>query len=697
MKNFFEELKRRNVIKAAIAYVVVAWVVLQVVDMFTDLIEAPLWVAKILTILIFLGFPIWIIFSWVYEATTEGVKRTSEVQPGESMSHVINKRLNILIVAMLGVAIGITLLFGNTSVFNTSKGEKVEILEASIAIIPFDDMSSAGDSQWFCDGIADDILTHLAQISGMKVISRTSSERYKDTDKSVPEIATELGVNYLIEGSVSKHEDQIMINVQLIDKEDDHIWAEIYREDWKEVFNIRERISREIANRLKVAITPEEDKQLQKVPTKNMEAYELVVKVKGMIDQNDPKLRTSIEQLLDKAIQLDSTYADAYALKAQNYWFHFESYGYDALEKAKELTERSLEIDPDNAMGFMNMSIISSIDLDFKAVTEWIDKALERKPNDAQLNEMAYHAFTSQELKDTLRAFSHIEKAHELDPFSISINRTYYEYLNKRGLYKAADDHLEISRTEWDEDEKWWLRTWWKGVRDNDPNYLAEALQEQINKDPENPKWYRELARYFDGVLNDNKRYLKYSKKAYELNLDEWINLRQYANALEESGKYEEALRIWDTVSLERFDIDDVFLNQRKGLTYYYGGEYEKALEILDDVPDVFHLQTRFFALAMLKREIELDDYIRRHKLIIEPNEWAFYYAIRGKRDSMYYFLDHPEINPQWINSRFEFDPYRNEDRYKDFLQRNNFPVPGEYDPSELEIKQPRPIEVEGR
>ena len=184
MSNFFEELKRRNVIKASIAYLVVNWVLLQLLSTVLPIVEAPDWVIKTLTLLMLLGFPIWVIISWVFEVTPDGLRSTSNAYKEQSITIKTNKRLNILIIIGLISAIAVS-FFNRSELAVFSSNNKV--LETSIAVLPFDDMSSGGDTQWFCDGITEDILTNLSRIKGIdKVISRSSMMQYKENRPAIP-------------------------------------------------------------------------------------------------------------------------------------------------------------------------------------------------------------------------------------------------------------------------------------------------------------------------------------------------------------------------------------------------------------------------------------------------------------------------------------------------------------------------------
>ena len=196
MSKLFEELKRRNVIKAAIAYAVVAWVILQVLSLILPNVGSPEWVMKTITILAIVGFPVWVFIAWVYEVTPEGLKKTEQVSEDQFIRNTTNKRLNVLILIGLVIAIGVSFIHRPNQ--SESNAKDLVELDNSIAVLYFDDLSSGGDSEWFCNGVTEDILTNLSKFKNLKVTSKTSTKRYKKSDKSIPEIARELGVSYIV-------------------------------------------------------------------------------------------------------------------------------------------------------------------------------------------------------------------------------------------------------------------------------------------------------------------------------------------------------------------------------------------------------------------------------------------------------------------------------------------------------------------
>ena len=260
-KNYIKELKRRNVIKSALAYVVVSWVTIQVMSIVLPTIEAPAFVMKLLLVVLIMGFPLWIVFAWVYEITPEGIKKTTTINPDESITPETSNRLNKIIIGALGVAIvllAINLFKGNGAASQTVVEDSVDettVDDKSIAVLAFADMSPEKDQEYFSDGISEEILNLLAKVPELKVISRTSSFSYKGKDQDVKKIGEELHVGHVLEGSVRKSGNTFRITAQLINTlTGAHIWSETYDHEMQDIFEIQDRIAAVVTNQLKVTL-----------------------------------------------------------------------------------------------------------------------------------------------------------------------------------------------------------------------------------------------------------------------------------------------------------------------------------------------------------------------------------------------------------------------------------------------------------
>ena len=272
--SFFNELKRRNVIKVALAYIIVAWLLLQVSDTLVPALHLPEWFHSGVAFLLILGFPIAMIFAWAFEMTPEGLRKVKEVDRGESITHVTGRKLDFAIIGLLAIALayfvwearfsgaGATEADAETAAISTDGSPTQPVAagpaENSIAVLPFANRSNLEDDLFFTEGIHDDLLTQLAKIGDLKVISRTSMMKYKDTQLSIPEIARELKVSSILEGGVQRAGQRIRINAQLIDvASDEHIWAETFDREMtiENLFDIQSEITRRIVSAVRGELT----------------------------------------------------------------------------------------------------------------------------------------------------------------------------------------------------------------------------------------------------------------------------------------------------------------------------------------------------------------------------------------------------------------------------------------------------------
>src|SRR5436305_10879283 len=315
INNFFAELKRRNVYKVAVAYAVVAWLTIQAASIFLPAFNAPQWVMQIVILILVVGFPIALAFSWAFEITPEGIKRESEVQADESITHHTGRKIVALTIVLAVIATGL-LIFQFVRARSTSSLSTNALLvtNKSIAVLPFDNLSGDPQNAYFSEGVQDEILTRLAKIAELKVISRTSTQRFKSAPNDLRQIAQQLGVANILEGSVQKVNDQVRVNVQLINAlTDAHLWADTYDRKLTDIFAVETEIAKTVADVLQAKLTGSEKQLMAAQPTSDSTAYELYHKGRSRwgkrTGDNIPKAIAFYEQ----AIARDPNYALAYA------------------------------------------------------------------------------------------------------------------------------------------------------------------------------------------------------------------------------------------------------------------------------------------------------------------------------------------------------------------------------------------------
>ncbi|MBE9490789.1 MAG: hypothetical protein IMY67_10885 [Bacteroidetes bacterium] len=687
MSTFFEELKRRNVIKAAIAYIVVAWVLLQVLSIVLPNAGAPEWVMKTLMILMLIGFPIWVFISWVYEVTPEGIKKTKQVDVDKSISATTNKRLNVLILVGLVLAIAVN-FFNSNSSNGLSNSKNAMELDNSIAVLYFDDISSGGDTEWFCDGVTEDILTNLSKIKELRVISKTSTKRYKNTDKSIPEIAKELGVSYIVEGSVRKHENKVIITAQLIDANDKHLWAQNYNDDFKEVFKIQQDVSQKIVNQLRIAISPEETKEMVKIPTTNLKAYELVLKGRNFKDKLTKENYLTAIDFFKQAIALDPTYAQAYAELAyaealsiyQNTFNSRDS----ILNQAGLHADKAIALDPKISLPYSTKGVIlteSSEDGAMEKSESLFKKALELNSNDSRAH-LEFSIYYSDK-KDSLNSLLHAKKAYELDPFSIEVNLTYHNAIIENEKFEEAESNLSKAKSFlplqiYNLLYAGLIEGKAKSVLKHNgsiPDALSIFKNALLEK-PKNAELHNQLGLFCDNYLNDDTGYVKYTKNALDLETSEDERSMQgriftYHNALLENNQFDEAMAFRNTKEYK--SITKLAYLRGKFHSFYHQKKHQKALEVLKDSLFNNRYSERLNLFSQMGEKEKIYEILANNE--VTSTQKAFAFANLKERDSLYHYLEKDNINFGMVNSRREFDLYRKEDRYIAFMKDNNLPV----------------------
>ena len=412
--SLFNELKRRNVIRVAIAYLVIAWVIVQVIGVLSPMFDVSASVQRGVVLFLAVGFLPAMFFAWAFEITPEGIKKEKEVSRDESITNLTAKKLDMVTIGLLVVAIG---LFGldrfspreiqtavpatQTEIETTLPTERItnvlsEVVQAisdkSIAVLPFANRSNLDDDLFFADGIHDDLLTQLAKISDMKVISRTSVMQYRDTEKAIPQIAEELGVATVLEGGVQRAGKRIRINAQLIDvATDEHLWAETFDREMTidNLFDIQSEITKHIVAAVKGQLTPEEKNILEDKPTNSLAAWEAYSKAREIFAKSDYNADTfrAIQPLVEEAIRYDPNFVQALTLlmevHGQAYWLSYDL-SKERQQAAKVALDKVIALAP-NTPGVLaaQSKYLYRLKQDYVGSLDLILRAIAAKPGDA--------------------------------------------------------------------------------------------------------------------------------------------------------------------------------------------------------------------------------------------------------------------------------------------------------------------------
>jgi TolB-like protein/Tfp pilus assembly protein PilF len=426
--SFFSELKRRNVYKVAVAYAVVSWLLIQGASIFLPAFDAPPWAMKMFVVTVALGFPIALVLSWAFEITPEGIKLESEVAPNQSITRKTGRKLVAITTVLAIVAAGLFVFqFVRSKTeaprqdASRARSEAITIPNKSIAVLPFDNLSDDKSNAFFAEGVQDEILTRLAKVADLKVISRTSTQKYKSAPDNLREIAKQLGVMNILEGSVQKSNDQVRINVQLINAVSDaHLWAESYDRKLTDLFTVESEVAKTIADTLQAQLTGSELSAMSMRPTQDPVAQDLFVQGRHFLAlRRDDNLPRAIEFFL-QAIAQDPNYAAAYAGLSEALILlprYTGAYPGETRPQSRVAALKALELNPNLAEAHNALAKIAmDYDVDFEEATREFKRAIELNPNYAGAHHWFSGTLESQGL--FAEAIAESKLGTELDPFS---------------------------------------------------------------------------------------------------------------------------------------------------------------------------------------------------------------------------------------------------------------------------------------
>jgi TolB-like protein/Tfp pilus assembly protein PilF len=542
--SFFAELKRRNVYKVAVGYAVVGWLLIQVATQVFPFFDIPNWGVRLTVLLIVVGFPIALVIAWAFELTPGGIKRTEEadrIYPGRSRG-----RAWIYVVISAGLLSAGLFFLGR---YTAPNGNKIaNVPEKSIAVLPFENLSRDPDNAYFAEGIQDEILTRLAKVADLKVISHTSTQRYKSSPNDLPQIAKQLGVANILEGSVQKSQDQVRVNVQLINAATDaHLWGESFDRKLIDIFAVESEIAAKVADTLQAKLTGPEQHAISIQPTQNTEAYQLYLKGRYFWNKRTgPDLQKAIDYF-KQAIDKDPGFALAYVGLGDSYIL-LSGFGaappQDSFPLAGAAAKKALEIDDNLAEAHTTLGFILCVHhLNFADSIREFERAIGLNPNYAT----AHHWFGDGPLLAVGqfdRAIAEGKRAVELDPLSVIITADLgADYL----VARRYDEAIEQFHKAIDLDPRFYYVHW----------NLAEALE----------------------MKGDLRGALAEYKKAAELDDDPFV-LALLGQAYAKVGQRDEALKI--LAQLSQIAAHRYVPSYSFALLHMALGDKDKAIEWLE-------------------------------------------------------------------------------------------------------------------
>jgi len=562
MASVWGELKRRNVAKVAVAYAIVGWLLIEIAATIFPIVQLPDWTVTLLTMLILFGFPVALLLSWAYELTPEGMMKTKAVPLSESVTQATGRKIDFAIIGALVLALGF-MVYNYVLVDSDQEAivqesvpivqpaaetpapvvveEERAVLPNSVAVLLFDNLSPNPDDAYFAAGLHDEILNQLQKLSNLSVISRTSVLRYTDSDLSIPEIARELNVGTVMEGSVRYANNQVRITTQLIDAEtDEHLWSETYDREFADIFAIESDIAMNIANALETEFSVEEQASIEKIPTDSPAAYALYLKARST-----PWSEDSVEADIDSAIALDPEFALAYAWKA--FYYAYALSPSDETDLAiRENAERALTLDPTIGLAHTALGVLHESRWRTSEAQQAFESAYQLSPNDAST--VIEYARFLRLTGNYVEAIRNNQRAVELEP-------------NHPGRYRQ-------------------LGTAYTSVGD----YAAAvpSLRKAIELDPTSITSYIMLARAEAARGNDVDA-LRELEIAERLDPSP-IRLAQMAVVYAQIDRREDAVRLFNELEMQ---VREMPVNDALWAMAYIGvGDYEEARERLANAID---------------------------------------------------------------------------------------------------------------
>ncbi len=468
--SFFTELKRRNVIRMAGLYLVGAWLLTQVASTVLPTFDVPSWALRGLIITLALGFVPALIFSWVFELTPQGLKRDADVAPEQSIAPQTARRMDRMIIAVLALALA---YFGFDKWVLVPRREAAQSHAApepnasppaanakSIAVLPFENRSEDKANAYFADGIQDEILTRLSKIADLKVISRTSTQHYKSAPENLPEIARQLGVAHIVEGSVQKSGDAVRVNVQLIKAANDsHLWADTFDRKLTDIFSVESEVAKAIADQLRAKLSGQEEEVITARPTDNIEAYDAYLRglAYSLKTATTPANSLAAQKYLKEAVRLDPKFALSWALLS-----YIDAVGYRTVtlqptttlrDEARQAAENALALQPNLgealiAKGYYHYSCLK----DYETAVRYFEQARKVMPNSSRIPESLAYVARRQGQWD--RSESYFDEAEHLDPRNVSLlDQRVLSYIAVRHFPEATrklDQVLDITPDDMD-------------------------------------------------------------------------------------------------------------------------------------------------------------------------------------------------------------------------------------------------------
>jgi len=611
---FLQELSRRNVFKVATVYAVTSWLLIQVGSVVMPTFDAPTWIMKVFIVLLSFGFIIALILAWAFEITSEGVKRETEISPENSGLAHNGRTTYLLIIGVISLALVYFIYesqFNSQSVIANDAPSELKVFEVaiesegtSIAVLPFVNMSSDPEQEYFSDGISEEILNVLAKIPDLHVTSRTSAFSYKNKDINIAEVAKVLGVKHVLEGSVRKSGTKVRITAQLIDASSDkHLWSETYDRELTDIFAVQDEISAAIVNALKTTLGIELVKNESTGKTINPDAYDLYLKGLRELHIATFDSLSSAVTAFESSIKIAPDFLLARIKLAQTFAAQVNAgsrLDYEILDTADDIIKQVLAIKPDSADAYYVRALIEASkinvakgDWDRLAKQQYAKEAYRLNPNDANI--VAFHAEVNGADVGEDKARALFKRAQQLDPLNGDVLANYASYLESLHAYGDAEiaykQAIKINPN--NIDYAFNLSVFYGQTMGNIIDAI-KLMKIVYQLDLKNPDPSLDLSSYYLS-LGDVKKAVEYADKAIALNPRNADGIDAKVDALIYMGQTDSALNL---VNNSLKNADNVYRSWSKGLLIskavyilLKGNEFTKAEALIKEhFTDIFSL-----------------------------------------------------------------------------------------------------------
>src|SRR3989440_3650438 len=539
-RNFFAELKRRNVYKVAVAYAVVGWLVIQITATIVPALHLPDGLTTAVVVLILVGFPVALVIAWAFELTPEGMKRTENVSPDDVIPQWSKKKFAALIIGVAVIAAGLLafqLLRSSRSTITATADAK------SIALLPFVNMSADKNDEYLSDGMTEELINVLSKIPGLRVPGRTSCFAFKGKNEEniFRKVGDQLHVGTVLEGSVRKAGEKLRVTAQLINVSDGyHLWSKDYDGDVKDILNFQSNVAEQVVQALQVKLGGEGTRVLAKKPTENPEAHRLYLLGRYEFAKYTQTGWNNAIRYYEQALKLDPEFALAYCGLADNYAYMGSVVmpEKEAIAKEKEFAQKALELDPELAEAHMSLALTPVADYDWRNGLKEFDRALELNPNLAFAYEL--QAWTVNGLGRFDEAIAKTRKAVELDPLNpfFQMSLSFYQYWARQ-----YDDAIVQARKTLEMDPNSAISHVLLGLSFLKKGDTAGAIAElEKSKAPDPGAWYQGFLGYAYAISGDRAKAEEALRELEELAKRQYVSPTAFATIYLGLGQKEKCL-----------------------------------------------------------------------------------------------------------------------------------------------------------